>query len=136
MRKYALAVMVGLLVACGDDPENSTDPTDDSDTDDSGVVESFIEGRDCPPDSPLTYDNFGESLMLSRCAGCHGDAVEEGERLGAPLDVNLTTQAQVQDWLERVYARSADDNVSMPIVDNIDPIDRVRLGDWLACGAP
>ena len=54
----------------------------------------------------------------------------------AVADLGLGDTDSVFEWLDRVYARSADDNASMPIIDTVDPQDRVRLGDWLACGAP
>jgi uncharacterized membrane protein len=118
-----------LLIGCDEPTDVASIPSD-------AVAASFIDGRDCPPDSSLTYANFGEALLLDHCTGCHGEAVDVGDRAGAPVDVDLTTQTLVQEWLDRVYARSADDNTSMPVVDNMDPDDRVRLGDWLACGAP
>lgn len=133
MRRYVGLASLGAMLGCGAQPTDDTsEPLEDS----GAPVASSIEGRDCPPDSPLTYRNFGEGLMLDHCTGCHGDEVVEGERSGAPITVNLTTQSQVQDWLERVYARSADTNTTMPIVDTISTDDRWRLGDWLACGAP
>ncbi len=122
MRNCVVVVWLGLIVGCDEGV--------------GGQASEAFEARECPPDSLLTYENFGEQLMLDHCTGCHGDAVAQGDRQGAPVDVNLTTHAQVHDWLELVYERSADDNTSMPVVDNMDPDDRYRLGDWLACGAP
>jgi hypothetical protein len=100
-------------------------------------ADSFIEGRDCPPDSPLTWGNFGESVVLTHCTGCHSDNLAEGVARGrAPVGVDFNTHDMTRSWLERIYARSADEHVTMPPVDTLSQTVRVQLGDWLACGAP
>jgi hypothetical protein len=51
--------------------------------------------------------------------------------------VTFDTQAEVITWKDRIYARAADDNTSMPLgPDGPDSTTRHQLGDWLACGAP
>lgn len=114
------------------------DATVDSGSDGAteGPIEGPIEGRLCPPDSALTADSFGMPFMLTWCAGCHSAALPEGERAEAPLGVDLDTLQGTQALLLRVYARSADDNLTMPPAGGPSAEDRERLGDWLACGAP
>lgn len=137
--RSALWILAVVCAGCGSEADSDSDSDLGADSESDSVAEeteSYIDGRECPPDSVLTYANFGEALMQQHCAGCHGEAVEERYRSGAPLEVNLTSHDQVFEWLDRVYARSADDNTSMPVVDTMSAADRTRLGDWLACGAP
>ena len=74
--------------------------------------------------------------MLDHCTGCHSELLVGDQRAGAPPGVDFNTRGQVIDHLGRIYARSADDNRTMPPTDTVSDADRVRLGDWLACGAP
>ena len=130
-------VLPGLLLGCTTASSKPGDSGGDSGSGsgDTGAV-SYIEGRECPSDSYLTWESFGEGFMLDHCTGCHSALLEEGQRAGAPLGVDFNTQALVQDQLDRIYARSADDNTTMPPTDTVDTWERAALGEWLACGAP
>ena len=131
---------VDTATEAGDSGGAGSDTGSDTGSDigsDTGIDDPYIEGRACPPDSPLTWENFGEALMLTQCIGCHSDQLAEGAARGsAPVGVDFNSHVQTQAWLLRIYARSADDNSTMPPVDTISPEMRVQLGDWLACGAP
>ena len=128
-RPPVLRVVVAALalVACGeaDDAGPTGEPHD-----------SFIEGRFCEPDDSATWESFGQGFLLDHCTGCHSGNLAESERAGAPLGVDFETRELAQQWLERIYARAADDNVTMPPVDSVPAHERELLGDWLACGAP
>ncbi|MEM9460783.1 MAG: hypothetical protein AAGF11_41855 [Myxococcota bacterium] len=97
---------------------------------------SAIPGRDCPPDSFVTANNFGMPLMLSHCNGCHSSALPEAMRQGAPMMVDFDTVQDVRDHAESIYTWAADDHEAMPPVGGPSAQERVWLGDWLACGAP
>ena len=81
----------------------------------------------CPPTgTPLTYENFGDELIANHCttSGCHDRK--------SPV---LTTQAAVREHTsaildEAVYTDAMPDNHDMPLME------REKLGEWLACGAP
>jgi hypothetical protein len=90
----------------------------------------------CPPGgTALTYENFGAPFMASYCNSCH--SAPNGDRNGAPDDFVFDTQAEVIAHKDRIFARSADTNDSMPPgPDEIQPVFRVNLAIWLACGAP
>ncbi len=90
----------------------------------------------CPPGgTTLTYDNFGLSFMATWCNSCH--SAPNGERSGAPDDFVFATHADVIAHKDRIFARSADTNDSMPPgPDTIPPQQRIDLANWLACGAP
>ena len=92
--------------------------------------------RACPAGgTPLTYESFGAEFFAQWCESCH--AASSTSRDGAPPDVTFDTQAEILQWKDRIYARAADDNTSMPLgPDGPDPATRHPLGDWLACGAP
>jgi len=95
-----------------------------------------LDQRACPAGgTPLTYQNFGAGFFAQWCESCH--AASSTNRNGAPPDVTFDTQAQIVQWKDRIYARAADDNTSMPLgPDGPDGTTRHQLGDWLACGAP
>ena len=79
----------------------------------------------CPPaGTTLTYANFGEELIANHCIDCHDRE--------SPV---LTTQAAIlqhasQILDEAVYTDAMPEDRGMPLME------RERLGEWLACGAP
>lgn len=130
--RYALSFT--LLLACAPDKEGDTSaPLDTADT---AAATSVIDGRVCPPGSPLTWQSFGQGFLLDHCVGCHSSQLAEGQRAQATLGVDFDTQPGAQQWLQRIYARSADANDTMPPAGGVTEQQRQLLGDWLACGAP
>ncbi|MCA9599403.1 MAG: hypothetical protein KC776_39115 [Myxococcales bacterium] len=102
----------------------------------SGCLDfTTIDDVDCPDGgTPLTYDNFGRPFMAVWCNRCHSARVED--RQGAPVDVVLDTKERVRALRDRIFARAAADNDSMPPgPDNPPRAERDRLAVWLACGA-
>jgi hypothetical protein len=95
-----------------------------------------LDERPCPDDSPLTVINFGAPFMLSHCTGCHHSALGEDERAGAPPGVDFDDLSGVRSHADRIWARAADQNATMPPLGGPAQDDRTRLGEWLACGAP
>ena len=102
----------------------------------AGEPSAVIEGRLCPTDNPTTYDNTGGPFLLTWCVGCHSSHLAKAQRAGAPLSIDFDTPAGVEKHLKRIFARSADDNVTMPPTDAISAVERRLMGDWIACGAP
>ena len=106
-----------------------------TDVDSSGPWASLDE-RPCPSDSFLTWENFGDPFMRDWCTGCHSDRLEEGERAGAPLMVNLNRYEDVVLQRDRIWLRAADENQTMPPAGGPGEDERALLGEWLACGTP
>jgi hypothetical protein len=130
----ALVALLGLASAC--DPADSA--SDDGETMqpiDEGPWETFAE-RSCPPGSILSFENFGGPYLLDHCKGCHSKAIPASMRQGAPVGIDFDTIADVRDMADRIWARAADQNASMPPVGAPGPEERAALGEWLACGAP
>jgi len=90
----------------------------------------------CPPEGTnLTYETFGAQFLAKRCQTCHARNV--ANRHGAPDKYAFDGPADVHQWIDRIYDRSAGDNTSMP-PGPVDPplAERDALEEWLACGAP
>jgi hypothetical protein len=89
----------------------------------------------CPSGgTELTYDNFGQGFFGLYCNSCH--SAPDGQRNGAPDDFRFDTQADVIAHKDRIFARSAATNDSMPPGPDPPPLaQRDGLADWLACGA-
>lgn len=101
-----------------------------------GAFYTDIEDYPCPSEgTALTYANFGKGFIDAYCQSCHGSQAED--RLGAPGEYIFDTVEQVQKHADRIFARSAADNDSMPPGPEDPPAEeRERLAEWLACGAP
>lgn len=83
-----------------------------------------------------TYDNVGAPFMSTWCTSCHSSGLEEAYRAGAPLDVNLDTQAEVQQWSSVILHRLYNEATPMPPIVQVPEDDKLRVAEWLYCGAP
>jgi hypothetical protein len=101
-----------------------------------GLFYTDIEEYPCPPGgTDLTYSNFGGSFINAYCQSCHGSNAED--RAGAPGEFIFDTPEQAARHKDRIFARSAADNDSMPPgPEDPSPEEREKLAEWLACGAP
>jgi uncharacterized membrane protein len=100
----------------------------------SGVT--TIDEYPCPPQgTPLTYDDFGRDWLNANCQVCHGQPSKD--RNGAPPEVDFHSRDDVVKYKDRIFARAAANNTSMPPGPDDPPEkERYELADWLACGAP
>ncbi len=128
-----------LLTACDDhlyglpaDPALPPAPHADSqapaaDSHETGeTVEEF-----CADAPLLNYANFGQGFILENCQGCHSSATPE--RYGAPTEAFFDTVEDCWTWSDRILARSAGEDATMPPQGGVSDDDRVRLQWWLLC---
>lgn len=130
-KALSIAALIALAApACsgGDDEGGDEGP-------DEGPWASLAE-RPCPEDSSLSYESFGGPFMLNWCNGCHSADLPEGMRQNAPLGVDFNTLEDIRRQADRIWARSGDQNATMPPVGGPPAEERALLGEWLACGAP
>jgi uncharacterized membrane protein len=94
-----------------------------------------LEDAECSPaGEELTYESFGKAFMEEHCQRCH--AAGELDRDGAPTNVVFDTHDDVVERADRIYARAAASNSSMPPgPDGPGAEERELLAEWLACGA-
>ncbi len=102
-----LATVIALLSACT-----------------SSGSSTGIEPLTCPPDSTLTYANFGEELIANRCLECHDHDKP-----------TLLTQQAIQQHAQAILDEAVYTD-SMPKNADMQLMEREKLGEWLACGAP
>ena len=91
----------------------------------SSAQSTGISNATCPPDSTLTYENFGSTFISDNCLSCH--ATKDSPR--------LMTKAQIQANKSRILQEAVYTD-AMPENANMDVAEREMLGEWLACGAP
>lgn len=99
-------------------------------------TETSINDYACPKEgTKLTYASFGREFIAQNCQTCHGQSGDD--RKGAPSNFDFGTVDGIREHKDRIFARSAADNVSMPPGPDDPPADqRYQLAEWLACGAP
>lgn len=102
----------------------------------SGCEVLEIEDFPCPTGgTTLTFENFGQQFFKGNCNSCHSGPEED--RGGAPIEYVFNTVEQIRQHKDRIFARSAGPNTTMPIGPDDPPREqRDKLAEWLACGAP
>ena len=142
-------LLLGLVACTGDlmdaspmeQPDAAPGPQPDASQPTADAPAHFRDGgvladRVCPPDSFLSYANFGAGFMSQYCTGCHSVDVPMAQRHDAPLGVDFETLDKVREHMEFIYVDAADFYDKMPPAGGPKVEDRMRLGEWLACGAP
>lgn len=87
-------------------------------------------GATCPTTSTLTYDNFGRAFFASYCDRCHANGIRP----------SIGNQAAIQAQRTAIDLQAAsgpnNTNTLMPESGTApSTAERVKLGEWLACGA-
>ena len=102
----------------------------------AGCSSQSLDDYDCPSEgTALTYESFGKSFLNGHCQRCHASGAQD--RKGAPPNYVFDTYEQVLEHKDRIFARAAADNDSMPPgPDDPSEDERQQLAEWLACGAP
>jgi uncharacterized membrane protein len=131
----------GVIVLCLAFVGGGCDDDAGPDHDHDGTAIGPESGATCPDNSTLSYDNFGKDFMSKYCLRCHSTKVTGAARMMAPADHNFDTLAEIALLAEHIdqYAAAgpASTNVKMPKNDPKPSMDdRMKLGEWLACGAP
>ena len=110
-RVVAVVYGLSLAVACGGGLGDST-------------------GSECPQDSTLTYESFGRAFFASNCVACHGGAESPN------LSTLESIRANAGDVDKAAAAGPKATNDYMPEGASLSREERLKLGEWLACGAP
>ena len=103
------ALLAVALAACATNPS-------------SGITSADVT---CPPDSTLTYENFGSAFLADNCLSCHTS--QQRPTLATQPSVQANTTAIID---VAVISTKMPNNGPMAIEE------RQMLGEWLACGAP
>jgi mono/diheme cytochrome c family protein len=82
----------------------------------------------------VTWNSFGDGFMRENCQGCHASTAPD--RHGAPEAYAFDTVEDAWRHAERVLARSAGADATMPPQGGVSEDDRTRLVWWLQCGTP
>jgi uncharacterized membrane protein len=88
----------------------------------TGIDTSSLE---CPPESTLTYETYGQLVIEDNCLACH--AGKENPRLDTVEQIRANKGA---------ILREAVATTAMPDSGDMTLEERQALGEWLACGAP
>lgn len=86
---------------------------------------------DCAEQPVLTWENFGDGFLTENCQACH--ASTSTDRRGAPAGVVFDTYGDAMAHRNRILARSAGEDATMPPQGGVSEADRERLAIWLTC---
>ncbi len=106
-------------------------------------VEEPARSRTSPPlvmdcSESHTWATVGAPFMLTWCTPCHGPALAEEDRQGAPMGLDFDTHAKAVAMQARIQARVLDSaGVSpMPPMGGPSDAELEALQAWLDCGMP
>lgn len=89
-------------------------------------------GTSCLRDPPLTYENFGEGILKRHCVPCHSVYAREGQRAGAPPEVNFDSWQDTLDQAEGINAWAVESEL-MPPAGGMVSSEREQLAEWMRC---
>ena len=116
---------------------------DAGDTVVQGDTEPVVESTDtaavqdtgpCAGAMTVTWNSWGRGFLTEACQGCHHS--EATQRYGAPDDIVFDTVDDAWTHADRILARAAADDPTMPPAGGVTEDDRTRLVWWLTCGEP
>jgi len=84
-----------------------------------------ITSSDITCDQSLSYASFGSDFIATNCLSCH--ASKENPR--------LSTQSEVKANISKILDQAVYTD-AMPQDSSMANADRIKLGQWLSCGAP
>jgi len=120
----AVALLSGW--GCGDEK-------DDDDSVDSGTPD--IDTGELDPlcvDAPVvTWSSWGEGFVSQNCQSCHRST--STDRRGAPEDIIFDTEEDALSQADRILARAAGNEPTMPPSGGVSEDDRYLLEVWLTC---
>lgn len=111
-------------------------------SDEHGDAHTLASGATCPSTGGPTAADFGHAFLRTHCLSCHSASVKGAAREGAPSGVDFDTLEDVRRQAAAIDSHSAAGpgsvNTSMPPASRPAPSmdERLKLGRWLACGAP
>ena len=120
-----IPLAMGFLLSCQDKPEIPQQ-----------LAQLQMENNNDCSSVPWTYSNVGAPYMMTWCTSCHHIDLQEEERAGANLDVNLNSYNDVITHLDRIQARALSEPATMPPAGGPSDIEKQRLREWILCGAP
>jgi uncharacterized membrane protein len=116
-----------LILACGGEPDKDTAAPSTSDT---AAPQDF-----CADAPVLTWENFGQGLLLEQCQSCHGAEATYRDGDSPPPDsVFFDTYEDAMLWRSRILATTTGDSPTMPPRGGMSELDLQRLELWLRCG--
>ncbi len=133
-------MLVWLLACTGAPSEGAADTSQERDgaPADTQVVtdtDAALDTSDpCSEAMTVTWNSWGRGFLTESCQGCHASTATN--RYGAPEEVVFDTVDDAWAWSDRILARAAGENPSMPPAGGVTDDDRTRLSWWLACGEP
>lgn len=130
---WAALVLGFNTVGCSGDDSSPSDPPS-----------ALATGSKCPnPASPsVTYQGWARGFFESYCTRCHSSTlVTNSERQGATPHANWDDLPTIKAHSSEIDAYAAGgpngiNRVMPPSDPRPSDDDRIKLGEWLACGAP
>lgn len=125
----ALNALAALLGCYPGQEAPSSEPAATTASGDAGQAASA-----CTAGSVLTYENFGGPFLSRYCTGCHGSAIAEPDRQGAPVSLSFDSAESARK--HRGALQAAVRSKTMPPTGGPSDKERTAFDAWLLCGAP
>jgi len=122
-------IWILMTLACGGGDEKDSAALD-TDAQDTAAPAGF-----CSDVPLLSWENFGEGLLIEHCQACHASDAPYRQGDDAPPEgVFFDTYEDAMGLKSRILAVSIGDAPTMPPRGGLSELDRARLEIWLRCG--
>jgi uncharacterized membrane protein len=107
---------------------------------DDPLPEEFLPGTDQSDCGAITYRNFAADFFARYCLSCHNEQlVGDLARTDAPTGIDFNRLDGIRAFQRRIRLRTGIQGDMPPILLRVprpSDAERVRLIQWLDCGAP
>lgn len=107
---------------------------------DNPLPDSVLENHEKPACGDVTYENFGADFFHNYCLRCHNaELTTDIERTDAPTGINYNTLDGIRQFQTRIRLRAGVQGDMPPLllpVPRPSEEERLKLIDWIDCGAP
>ena len=132
------------IMGCATDADSadetgmSSSGVDDAESGESGESEGDSNGEDSAGgdvcDENLNWNSVGAPFFLTYCSGCHGSALPEEFRQGAPLNIILDSFENVLPLAVAIQVVLTPElGLDMPPAGELEPGEVASVIQWLSC---
>lgn len=117
-QKFSSLVLALMLIGCGAATGDAPPEDDTASSESRTIANKAVKVRTslrCSKGTKLDYENFGRGFLLNYCTSCHSSDLDQSDRAGSPVEINLDSHQDAQLWRARMLKVVKESPTSGPV---------------------